>query len=212
MEDLFESIDFFADTTDETVKRLQNEAEKLVKDSKVIRRFLEKQHNKVSSFSELSSLPQKNEQIRIITQQSMNAYALLLYIVESTNIQECYLTTYNMDKNTIQGLRAMVDSGIIQKLTLVISDSVNFRMPDRASELKKIAGNGISLIFCWNHTKIILAKSDKNYYVIEGSGNLSDNARIEQYLIEDCEETYNFHKNWIDEIKTKDYKRISIHE
>lgn len=38
---------------------------------------------------------------------------------------------------------------------------------------------------------------DNRHIVFEGSGNLSDNARIEQYLIEDNETTYNFHKEWI---------------
>lgn len=210
----FEETDFFGENTNEKVKRLQSESKKIVKDKKIFRRFLEKQYNKVSSIEEITGLPQQAEQIRIITQKSFNAYAILLFLVEKVNIEECYLTTYNVDKNTIHGLRQLVESGNIKKITLLVSDSINFRMPDRASELKKLAKDleNIRLIFAWNHTKIITAKtSDGVHYVIEGSGNLSDNARIEQYLFEQCKETYNFHKDWIEGIRELGLKEVKVY-
>lgn len=209
----FENIDFWAENTDDKVKRLQSESQKLVKDKIIFRKFLEKQHNKVKDIGDLLGVyPTENEQIRIITQKSFNAYALLLYIVEKYNITECYLTTYNIDKNSIQGIKDLIESNNINNIIIVVSDSINFRMPKRAEELKKIAGKNIKIIFTWNHTKIILAKTDENYFVIEGSGNISDNARIEQYLFENCKETYLFHRDWINEIKEQDYKRIEVYE
>jgi hypothetical protein len=205
---------FFDVSVDEKVAALQEQSEKIVKDQKVFRRFLEKQYNRVSDVSELVSLPKENEQIRIITQKAFNAYALLLYIVERHMIEECYLTTYNMDKNTIMGLETLIQSDNIKKLTILISESVIFRMPARARELKATVrrNDNIRMIFCWNHTKIIACKTDAGHFVIEGSGNLSDNARVEQYLFENCRETYDFHKKWIEAIKDLPYKAVKYFE
>jgi len=208
------NIDFeidFVESTDEKTKILQNESKKIIKDKKIYRKFLDKQYSRVRNISELlGKLPKKNEQIRIITQKSFNAYAILLYILEQKNIEECYIATYNIDKNTIKGLKLLVDSDNIKKLTIVISNSLNFRMPDRANELKKIANKKIQIIFVNNHTKITCVKTKEDFYVIEGSGNLTDNATIEQYLFENCKETYNFHKEWIEDIKNMKYKVIEI--
>lgn len=44
-------------------------------------------------------------------------------------------------------------------------------------------------------------KDDKgNHFVFEGSGNMSDNARIEQYLYENNQKTFNFHKQWMNDL------------
>ena len=76
-------------------------------------------------------------------------------------------------------------------------------LPNRYNELIELKNNNpeISLIFAWNHTKIIGIKTANNeYYVAEGSGNMSNNARIEQYLFEQSKESYDFHKSWIKDI------------
>lgn len=57
---------------------------------------------------------------------------------------------------------------------------------------------------------------EDEYFVIEGSGNLSDNARIEQYLFEQCKETYDFHVSWMQDLSktsTKaEFSSIKVNE
>ena len=40
-----------------------------------------------------------------------------------------------------------------------------------------------------------------NYYILEGSGNLSFNSRVEQYVIDNDKELFNFTKDWMSKIK-----------
>jgi len=47
-----------------------------------------------------------------------------------------------------------------------------------------------TLKFKNNHAKILIFKKEDNYYVIEGSGNPSINARNEFYIIHNNEELY----------------------
>ena len=50
----------------------------------------------------------------------------------------------------------------------------------------------------WNHSKVQLIKSDGNYFVVEGSGNFSENAANEQYIFVNNEEVYRFRKGCFD--------------
>jgi hypothetical protein len=94
-----------------------------------------------------------------------------------------------------------MESKQIGSLKIVISDSINFRMPERIREMKAEYEKkrfNFELELVWNHTKIALIKCKENYYVIEGSGNYSDNSEIEQYRFENNKQSYDFHKDWIE--------------
>jgi len=56
--------------------------------------------------------------------------------------------------------------------------------------------------FASAHSKIMGMKTESgNHYILEGSGNLSFNSRIEQYVLDNDEKLFNFTKNWMNEIK-----------
>ncbi|MGI8542033.1 MAG: hypothetical protein ACR2MD_00970, partial [Aridibacter sp.] len=161
----------------------------------------------------IGKLPKKNEQIRIITQKSFNAFALLLLIIQKYKISELYLAIYRIDKNSVEGLKNLILDGQIKQATIVISSF--FRSSKKAetwhNNLVEFAQKtkNIKVVYCWNHAKILAVKTVcKQYFVIEGSGNLSDNARIEQYLFENRKETFEFHRDWINDL----YATSTTHE
>lgn len=69
--------------------------------------------------------------------------------------------------------------------------------------------------FCSSHAKIMCCKTQQgNYYTIEGPGNLAYNSRVEQYVIDNCRDVYEFSTGWIREIKQflqeKESKELEI--
>lgn len=179
---------------------------KIISDRKIYVKFMDKQYNRVSNIEDLlGKLPAKGQHIRIITQKSFNAFAILLYIVSKVEVEEVFLAIYRIDKNSVQGIKKMLEDRQIEKMTIVLS---NFFRSSKKTEtwhnnLVRLAKSkeNMKLVYCWNHAKILAVKTKNNdHFVVEGSGNLSDNARIEQYLFENCKETYLFHKSWIDDI------------
>ena len=199
--ELFEETELFRKTT-----KLENENRKLLMDKKVYRRFLDKQYNRVSSIDELlGKLPEKNEQIRIITQKSFNAFAILLYIAEKVNIEELILGVFRIDKNSVTGIKELYESMNIKQITIILSSFfIQTKKPEQSAqmliEFAKDKEN-IKIVFCWNHTKIMGVKTnDDKYYIVEGSGNMTDNAKIEQYLFEQSKEMYYLHKSWMEEL------------
>lgn len=176
-------------------------------------RFLEKSYSRAKKVEELiKKLPKKNEQQILITLQSFNAYAIFLYLNSKIKIKELYFTTFSIDQNTAEEIIKYAVENKKVKVTLVLTSLLKHDRIERQKMLVKASkeNKNFTFIEAYNHTKLILIKTESENYVIEGSGNLSANARIEQYRFENCENTYNFHKEWIENIEelsaTKDVK------
>ncbi len=97
----------------------------------------------------------------------------------------------------------MINEGLIEDATILISNLRNKACSKKEALTRDLFmnNNRVELIFASSHAKIISIETyDGNYYTIEGSGNLSFNSRIEQYIIDNDKELYDFHNQWIKEI------------
>lgn len=145
-----------------------------------------------------------NIQYRIITENSFNAISVIEYLSKFNEITEIYIAVYRMNQQAVNKLSEFIDDENI-KCNIVLSSFFreNKKYEKWCKDLIAYSENkkNVKVLFAWNHAKVFLAKTKSNRYIVfEGSGNLSDNARIEQYIIEDNKTTYEFHKNWIDNI------------
>jgi hypothetical protein len=150
----------------------------------------------------------KNVQYRMVTNKSFNAIVVIDYLLKKYELVEIYIAVYRMNLLSVNKLKSIIDDGNLKCFILLSSFfRENKRYERWAEELLMYAENkkDVQISFAVNHAKVFIAKTkDNRHIVFEGSGNLSDNARIEQYLIEDNEVTYNFHKQWIiDTLKPK---------
>lgn len=188
----------YATNNDITIDR------KVIED-KSIKRVLKNNHIhtiKAKQLSDLCGLPKPDEQFRIITEKQFNAYSLILQLLESEVIDEMYLAIYRINKETVESLINFIESGKIKRATFVISNFFNqTRRPEKwALMLRGFAeGNeNVNHVYTHNHSKVLAVKtSSGSYYVFEGSGNMSDNARIEQYIYENSKVMFDFHKEWM---------------
>ena len=142
-----------------------------------------------------------NVQYRMVTEQSFNAIVVIDFLLKRYELIEIYIAVYRMNEQSVNKLKSIIDAGNI-KCSILLSSFFreNKRYERWAEELIMYAEKkeNVEVSFAVNHAKVFIAKTkDLKFIVFEGSGNLSDNARIEQYLIEDNETTYNFHKEWI---------------
>lgn len=159
---------------------------------------------KAKALSDLCIKPKKNEQYRIITEKQFNAYALILHLLESEIIDEMYLAIYRINQPTVNSIINLILSKRIKKATFVISNFFNqTKKPEVwAIKLREFCegNNRCNHIYTHNHAKVLIAKTKSGYYVFEGSGNMSDNARIEQYIYENNKQVFDFHKNWMQKL------------
>ena len=142
-----------------------------------------------------------NVQYRMVTELSFNAIIVIEYLLKRYELTEIYIAVYRMNQLSVNKLKSIIETGNINCSILLSSFFRENKKYERWCEDLISYSNlkeNVNVSFAVNHAKVFLAKTkDSRYIVFEGSGNLSDNARIEQYLIEDNELTYNFHKEWI---------------
>ena len=177
------------------------------KDSQLKERFIkiEKYKNihyqNLIDFKKDCRLPEKDELIKIRVQKAYNAFTFILAIKEKFNIiDELSILTFNINERTLLTLFSWVETTELKSLELCISESVKSRMPKRVDLIKELFNkfkhkSNLKVAFTWNHCKIALVKAGGQYFVIEGSGNFSDNEEVEQYIFENSKKSYNFDKN-----------------
>jgi len=158
------------------------------------------------SIDDLCDRPKANEQWLIVTEKQFNAFALVLSIIQEKVIDELYFAIYRINEPTVDALISFIEAGKIKKGLFIISNFFNAtKKPEKwANKLIEFCSNrsDFECISIHNHAKILCLKEGDNHFVFEGSGNMSDNARIEQYRYENCVQTFEFHKNWMIKLKT----------
>jgi hypothetical protein len=156
---------------------------------------------KAQSLSDLCVRPLPNEQYRIITEKQFNAYALIIDLLKDSIIDELYIAIYRINEPTVDSIIDLIDNGRIKKAVFIISNYFNqTKKPERwALKLREYSSikPNVSHRYVHNHAKVAAIKAGDDYYVFEGSGNMSDNARIEQYVYENNKEVFDFHKDWM---------------
>lgn len=173
---------------------------------KKLTKFIDAQYARVGEVENIGIPTKENQQFRFVTKSAMNVISFLIYLIEKLDyIDECILSYYVIGIKTIELLDALLESGKIKKLYIQTS-TIRLSGKDAKSGeaiknlIKKYGKKRVSGNAAWIHTKILCCKIKDNYYVIEGSGNLSDNARIEQYVFEKSKQSFDFHKKWIENV------------
>jgi len=156
---------------------------------------------KAKALSDLCVKPLPNEQYRIVTEKQFNAYALILYLLQTEIIEELNIAIYRINEPTVVSIIELIEQGKIKRANFVISNFFNqTKKPEKWAILLRdycSKSDKCTHRYTHNHAKVVTIKTNSGYYVFEGSGNMSDNARIEQYVFENNKDVFDFHTNWI---------------
>lgn len=197
---------FGCDSADK-VHKSANIHEKVV-DSNSLRRVLRNDQRSFQIADSLNNLcprPKEGEQYRIITEKSFNAYAFICSLLDE-EIEDLHLAIYRINEPTVVSLIAMLDDGRIRRASFIISSFFNqTKKPEKWANMLATYcqqhPENTKFAYLHNHAKVAAVRTAKGEcFVFEGSGNMSDNARIEQYTYEQSSETYNFHCKWMDRL------------
>lgn len=156
---------------------------------------------KAKALSDLCVKPLQGQQYRIVTEKQFNAYALILYLLQTEIIEELNIAIYRINEPTVVSIIELIEQGKIKRANFVISNFFNqTKKPEKWAILLRdycSKSDKCTHRYTHNHAKVVTIKTNSGYYVFEGSGNMSDNARIEQYVFENNRDVFDFHTNWI---------------
>lgn len=143
-------------------------------------------------------------QYRIITERSFNAIAVIEALAAKYAIEKVTIAVYRMNIQAVRKIKDFIDDFDIECTILLSSffrENKKYERWTRDLENYATVEKRCKIGFAWSHAKVFLAKTKCGMHIVfEGSGNLSDNARIEQYLLENNQQTYCFHEEWITEV------------
>lgn len=167
-----------------------------------MKRFMMKHSRALNNVAELcGKLPDHGEFFALWSLRSFNTFTFIQYFIEQRGtIDDLIITTYNMSRLVIGALMRLVDEGKIHKLTIILSDAAKSLFPASYTMMLEEAGkrtDKVSYHYSWNHSKVALAQIADDCFVLEGSGNFSENSRHEQYILTNNSELYEFRKSWI---------------
>ena len=147
---------------------------------------------------------EENVQYRFVTTMAFNAITVLEYLRQNYTLIEVYVVVFRMNNRSFDFLSEIIKDNNLEVGILVSNFFLsNSRYERWANELMSLAStqDNVRTRFLLNHAKLFLGKTKCGKHIVfEGSGNLSDNSRIEQYIYEKNKTAYEFHKQWINEL------------
>ena len=200
-----ELINVSKDTTDSGLEEFEDEK---------YRKFVEKTYQVIENIEEVG-LPKPNEQIRIVTFKSFNAAVFLAHICKHEKVEQLNLVVYSINAEAAKLISRLVDEGRIKKAIILMSNLRNkaHRAKEQITRDTFVNNPNIDLFFASAHSKVMSMKTENgNYYSLEGSGNLSFNSRVEQYVLDNDKKLFEFTVNWMEKIKEylKDKKELVL--
>lgn len=167
---------------------------------KLYRKFAEKTMQVIRKVEEIG-LPKKGWQTRIITMKAFNSVAIIKLIADKESISSAKLVIFAINQKAARTLIELKEGGRLNNCRLVISDIRNAGIKDKSKAVTMLEPH-FKIDFLKSHAKIsVLETRAGNYYTIEGSGNFSYNARLEQYIIDNDKRLFDFSEEWIKEIQ-----------
>lgn len=166
-------------------------------------KYLSLHTRKIAGLRDLTEgLPQEGELHFLFTQKSFNAFTFIPFLLQHyRHIDELHLSTFNINLRVLESLMQVFHRGELGRLQILVSDSIQKRYPkvyDQLQAFSQQAGDRVKISYVWNHSKITLARCGEAAYVVEGSGNWSENAAYEQYLFARSEALYQFRKSCLE--------------
>ena len=125
-----------------------------------------------------------------------------LLIEKNARAEQAYISTLSMSQNNIDSLKMLLETGKIGHLTLMISNY--FYSHEKNNMIKYLLreldfDNRFDLLVCRNHTKITLLEISNIRLVLSGSSNLRSSQSIEQFVLQESPELYDFYKLFFEE-------------
>lgn len=135
-----------------------------------------------------------------------------LIIEKSLKVKSMTISTLSMSCENIDSLDTLLDCGFVDELNLIVSDY--FYSHEKHGLVKYIyetldKDNKFQFAAAGSHTKITMFETHcGKKIIIHGSANLRSSSNIEQIMIENNLELYDFNKSYHDRIIEK-YKTIN---
>ena len=174
---------------------------------KIIDFTSQKEINEIMRFEIIKNLnfkiPNKNESNFILTTKAISLLDVINFI-ETTKgkIKKAIIFFYTIND---KAANYTADLSKRCETKIIISDLMNSQRQKERLITKIFDNNNVEIVFCHNHSKIAAININDDYYVLSGSMNAGNNARIENLQINNNKEMFDFIETTFETLK-KDFQ------
>lgn len=189
------------ETTQKPAKPKTSEKQKLIKKEKTL---LRKEVAK-EIIQSIGGWPKVNESVDVITNGQSNAGGFYETAKEEfKGIEKLCLATWMINRHYIDMLIEDINTGRLKSLVFILSNRMSQLGGGHKANYSRIKSifpdmENIQFRVCHSHAKVYALKTAGNHFVVSGSGNWSENPRIENYIIQNSKTSFEFHEKWMTE-------------
>ena len=115
-----------------------------------------------------------------------------------------YGSTWTMSRANVRELLALYDAGKVRSVAMLTGTYFLRRESAVATTLQEgLRERGQRFRAFGNHAKVMLLAADPDYLTFEGSANFTANPRLEQNVVSNDRDLYNFHRDWMERFLEK---------
>lgn len=153
----------------------------------------------------LTELPQPGESLHIVSNGSFDYWNFVPITIRLLGRPvEFYGSTWTMNRSNVLQLLTLFDKRLVSSVTMFSGLYFKRREPAVYTTLASgLIDRGQRLLCFENHTKILLLGSAPDWIVIEGSANFTANPRVEQNVVSNDAQLFDFHRTWMEEMLAK---------
>lgn len=149
-------------------------------------------------------MPNANECVLIKTNGCSDTGSIFQHILDRHKCNTLYLSTWIISRNNIDILTNALDDGRLKKLYFVVSKRLKeLKKSDYAhltEQLNNRKDKAFYKIFNSHAKTFSVSTEDGNYFTVSGSGNWTENPRVENYTIFNDIDIFNHSKEWMTEM------------
>jgi len=140
----------------------------------------------------------------IISNGGFNYFTFVPVLVDILEVaDEFYGSTWIMNRNNVIDMIKLYDDGKLKTINILTGLYFRRRQTAVYAELvSSLIDREQRYMSAKNHAKVILLCNyeKQDYFTVEGSANFTSNPRIEQSVLINDKEVFDFHKSWMEDI------------
>ena len=199
-EDTYDFGSFFEMRELEEVESIAEIKPRLLK--KQIKAELIKKMRREKAAEILTALPAPGEEFHIVSNGSFDYFDFIPILISLAGpASRGYFSTWTLNRQNCLDLLKLHDDGKLESIHFLAGDY--FKKRETAVYTTLVEGvtvRGGRVKTHANHAKIALLQCGENHLVMEGSANFTANPRVEQNIIANSKQLFEYHESWIKEI------------
>lgn len=193
--DFIDKTDAFGEKDEDETLHADNAKITTREKNRIARSFLRRENA-----AAVYEIPKPGTSIHMVTNGGFSYWDFipLTADLQGAPIDELILSTWIMSEWNIKELRKMFDIGVLQEAWILTGRYFKVRNAEAYQRLLEATRTYRIRLFSFkNHSKVVLMRTGRQKIIIEGSANMTENTRTENYVVTNDPELYGFHRAWM---------------